>query len=264
VSVTVDVINEKVSDVKQAADDISSEASNGNDKAMNIKEEANIIKTSIQSKKNETTKNMNTLSTILNDSLKDSEKVGQINELTDVILDIADQTNLLSLNASIEAARAGEAGKGFAVVASEISSLAANSRDTASRIQNISTDVTNAVSALAVNAQKVLEFINTTVLADYDQFVETGEKYENTAIIMTEMLKKFNDKAENLDIIMTDMLDSIGMIISTIQESTEAINMSAQNSTEIVTGMQEISEVIEENTRVTHELSEQTKKFTIL
>ena len=99
-----------------------------------IKAEANEIKNGAQNKKENTGAKVGELSQILEKSVKDSEKVSQINELTAVILDIASQTNLLALNASIEAARAGEAGKGFAVVASEISSLAENSRQTAGNI----------------------------------------------------------------------------------------------------------------------------------
>ena len=59
----------------------------------------------------------------------------KINVLTESILQITEQTNLLSLNATIEAARAGEAGKGFAVVADEIRKVAENSKDTANKIQ---------------------------------------------------------------------------------------------------------------------------------
>lgn len=102
---------------------------------------------------------MEELSGVLEKSVKDSEKVSQINELTKVILDIASQTNLLALNASIEAARAGEAGKGFAVVAQEISALADNSRQTAGNIQIISNEVTEAVKSLAENAMQLHLFL---------------------------------------------------------------------------------------------------------
>ena len=69
-----------------------------------------------------------------------SKAVKNIDVLTESILQITEQTNLLSLNASIEAARAGAAGKGFAVVADEIRKLAENSRHAANKIQNV-TDV---------------------------------------------------------------------------------------------------------------------------
>jgi len=264
VSNTVSTINESVEDVRAAAQDITDEARNGTETANNIKAEADELKEQVTRKKDDTGRKMESLASVLEASVKDSEKVGQINELTNVILDISSQTNLLALNASIEAARAGEAGKGFAVVATEISSLAENSRQTAGNIQEISNEVTSAVKSLASNAQEVLDFINTTVLADYDEFVKTGEKYEETADVMTTMLDKFSDKAENLDSIMSEMVRSIEMITTSIQESTEAIGMSAQNSTEMVGSFKEISDAMAKNTEVTKQLDDTTAKFVAL
>ena len=68
--------------------------------------------------------------------------VNKISKAATLISEIADQTNLLSLNASIEAARAGEAGRGFAVVAEEIGSLATQSADTAHEINDIIGELT--------------------------------------------------------------------------------------------------------------------------
>lgn len=261
---TVSSINGKVDAVKSAAQAITDEASTGTTTALSIKEEANTLKSRVTNKKADAGKQMASLSDTLTKSVKDSEKVSQINELTNVILDIASQTNLLALNASIEAARAGEAGKGFAVVATEISALADNSRKTAGTIQEISNEVTDAVNALAKNAQDALDFINGTVLGDYDEFVDTGEKYEHTADIMDDMLTSFTQKADNLNDIMQEMVESIQMITTSIHESSSAISMSAESSTEIVGGIKKISLAIDKNTDVTEQLSETTERFTSL
>ncbi|WP_305803655.1 methyl-accepting chemotaxis protein [Butyrivibrio sp. LC3010] len=174
---------------------------------------------------------------------------------------MASQTNLLALNASIEAARAGEAGKGFAVVAGEISSLAENSRQTAGNIQVISNEVTNAVKSLSDNALEVIDFINNTVIADYDSFVETGDKYEQAAILMDEMLEKFTSKADNLNIIMDKMADSVGSITESVKQSSETIGLSATNSTEIVGEIQGIDNAMSENNKVTETLNQRTSIF---
>ncbi|MCR5101233.1 MAG: methyl-accepting chemotaxis protein [Butyrivibrio sp.] len=261
VSATVTSINDRVIDVKSAANDISVAAHDGTKTAADIKQEADQIKSKVTKKKSDTGEKMQELSQVLDKSVQDSEKVSQINELTTVILDIAGQTNLLALNASIEAARAGEAGKGFAVVATEISSLAENSRQTAGNIQNISNEVTLAVRNLAANAQEVMDFINTTVLSDYDEFVETGEKYENTANIISNLLDTFTDKAQNLDDIMGEMADAISSITNSVNESTQAIGMSAENATNMVGEMKEINEAMDQNTEVTEKLDETTKRF---
>ncbi len=261
VSSTADQINGRLDEVKEATAEIRQEASNGAETAASIKKEADEIKVEALKKKENTGSKVEELSAVLEKSVKDSEKVAQINELTKVILDIASQTNLLALNASIEAARAGEAGKGFAVVAEEISALAENSRQTAGNIQVISNEVTEAVNTLSSNAMDVIDFINSAVLADYDAFVETSDKYENTAVLMDEILEKFNDKADNLNNIMDRMADSVESITDSVRESTTAINLSAANSSEIVGEIKGISEAMGENNKVTEQLNISTKKF---
>ncbi len=261
VSTTAEHIKGQLDDVRGAVESINSEVSFGKEKAGAIRKEADAIKNEAMQKKQNTGARVETLSRTLDESVKDSEQVNQIAELTKVILDIASQTNLLALNASIEAARAGEAGKGFAVVAQEISALAENSRQTAGNIQTISGNVTQAVRSLSENAMEVVDFINTTVIGDYEAFVETGEKYENTAGIMTEILENFSDKADSLDETMHAMADSIITITDSVEESTQAINLSANNSTEIVGEIQGIGDAMDNNNRVTSQLSDSTRKF---
>jgi methyl-accepting chemotaxis protein len=261
VSTTAEHIKGQLDDVRGAVESINSEVSFGKEKAGAIRKEADAIKNEAMQKKQNTGARVETLSRTLDESVKDSEQVNQIAELTKVILDIASQTNLLALNASIEAARAGEAGKGFAVVAQEISALAENSRQTAGNIQTISGNVTQAVRSLSENAMEVVDFINTTVIGDYEAFVETGEKYENTAGIMTDILENFSDKADSLDETMHAMADSIITITDSVEESTQAISLSANNSADIVGEIQGIGDAMDNNNRVTSQLNDSTKKF---
>ena len=264
VASTTGDLQEKLSLVKEATDAIDEEAKIGTEKANEIKEEADAIKKEANTKKENTGAKMEELSQVLEESVKESEQVNQIGDLTNEILDIASQTNLLALNASIEAARAGEAGKGFAVVADEISALAANSRDTAGNIQEISAKVTAAVKTLSDNAVQVIDFINENVLADYDAFVETGAKYENTATMIDEMLGTFTDRANNLNVVMAEMSERIENISSSVNESSNAISMSATATTEIVGEIQGINEAIDQNNNVTKQLNASTQKFEIV
>jgi methyl-accepting chemotaxis protein len=261
VSDTADIMNTKLDDIKGATDNINNGVEDGTAKAEEIRAEAIEIKNDAQNKKDNTGSRMEELSGVLEQSVKDSEKVEQISELTSVILDIASQTNLLALNASIEAARAGEAGKGFAVVAEEISSLAENSRQTAGNIQNISNEVTAAVKSLADNAMQVLDFINTTVLGDYDAFVETGEKYEETAKFINEMLDGISEQTQQLTTIMGEMADSVTSISGSVSEASDAINLSAENAQDIVDEITGISSAMDTNNEVTEKLNDSTKQF---
>ena len=264
VATTTGDLHDRLSLVKEATGAIDEEARAGSEKANEIKAEADSIKREANAKKENTGAKMEELSKVLEESVKESEQVNQIGDLTNEILDIASQTNLLALNASIEAARAGEAGKGFAVVADEISTLAANSRDTAGNIQEISAKVTTAVKTLSDNAVQVIDFINQNVLADYDAFVDTGVKYENTATMIDEMLATFTEKANNLNGVMAEMSDRIESISNSVNESSNAISMSATATTEIVGEIQGINDAMDQNNDVTKQLNASTQKFEIV
>jgi methyl-accepting chemotaxis protein len=250
--------------VREATDEINNEVLSGTEKANHIKLSADEIKQEAANKKENTGAKMEELSSVLEASVHESEQVNQINDLTNDILDIASKTNLLALNASIEAARAGEAGRGFSVVATEISTLAANSKDAAGNIQEISARVTTAVKELADNANLVIDFIKENVLADYDAFVETGAKYEATAELIEQILMTFSEKANHLNTVMDEMSGKISSISDSVQDSSNAINMSAAAATEMVGEIQGINSAIDQNNDVTRQLNESALKFEIV
>jgi len=261
VAETADTINGKLDAVKNATSEINNEVNDGTSKASEIKATAGQLKNVTIQKKEQTGSRMQELSTVLEESVKNSEQVAQINELTNVILDIASQTNLLALNASIEAARAGEAGRGFAVVAEEIGALAENSSQTASNIRTISNEVTEAVKSLADNAMEVLDYINTTVLSDYDSFVDTSAQYEETSQFIDDMMTGIGLQTNHLNTIMNEMADSVLSITESVQQATGAINQSAENSQDMVDNIQNITSANLQNNDVTAQLNDSTKQF---
>lgn len=155
-----------------------------------------------------------------------NESVQKIKEATVLIASIAEETNLLSLNASIEAARAGEQGKGFAVVASQIQKLAEQSNESASQIDEIT-------NALISDSTKSVE----TIAQVRDIMNEQSEKMEKT----DSMFRQVNTGVDHA-------MDSV----NTITEKTELLNQSREKIIDVV---QNLSAIAEENAASSQETS---------
>ncbi len=211
--------------------------------------------------KEETATNVKRIKETLNAALEDSRSVEKINELTQEILGISSQTNLLSLNASIEAARAGEAGKGFAVVAGEIRGLADSSAVTASNIQSISATVTEAVERLAMNAETMLKFVDGKVITDYDTFVEVVDQYQQDADSVHEILNNFAENAAEIAETMKAMNTGISDISIAVDESAKEVTNVADNAVSLVDAINQIQTESENSKNISQMLSDEVERF---
>lgn len=131
-------------------------------------------------------------------TIAECAKINHIEQLSKTILDITEQTNLLALNASIESARAGEAGKGFSVVANEIRDLAETSRNTVTEIQEVTDEVMSVVNKLIAQSQKLLDFITSQVMNDYDMMKNAGNSYGSDTKEIREIIEEFKVKFNNI------------------------------------------------------------------
>ena len=246
-----------VADVKNMSD----KASDGAQLVTEIKKRANDIYANTISDKEATGKMVEEIRASLQEAVEESKSVERIRELTNEILSITNQTNLLSLNASIEAARAGEAGRGFAVVAGEISHLADNSRETANNIQSISDIVTAAVEKLSQSAEYVLKFIDEKVMTDYDGFVNVAGQYEKDADSMNVILQEFADNSSTINSTMEDMSESINSVCTAVEEDARGVADVAENMVGLVEAITQIRHETDNNLQISRKLSDEVERF---
>lgn len=261
VSATTTEIDNSAESTMSTITNIAKDAQAGSEFAKASQERATESEKTALHGKESTNQMLDDIREMLIESIDNSKKAKKITELTSDILGIAGQTNLLALNASIEAARAGAAGKGFAVVADEIRNLAESSRETANNIQEISQTVVGAVERLAGDSEKMLQFVDNTVLSDYDKFADVTQQYRTDATHLEEILGEFAHKANALEQVMTTLKTGTTEIANAIETSAEGIVTVTEATSVLVSNISTINTEVEDNKRISNDLREEVDKF---
>ena len=164
-----------------------------------------------------------------------NESVARIREATALITDIAEETNLLSLNASIEAARAGEQGRGFAVVANQIQKLAEQSNESASKIASIITEL----------------------LADSEKSVQTMDEVRQIMEEQSEDVRKTQEAFEDV----RSGIDQTTTGMGAISEKTDSLDAARVSVVDVV---QNLTAIAQENAASTQQTNANASEFSVL
>lgn len=255
------IINQNADSVRSEVEMIADKSNSINEYSKRMKENADKMELDAKTNMQETSTKVQEILEVLNQAIADSKSVEQVNGLTNDILNISSQTNLLALNASIEAARAGEAGKGFAVVADEIRQLAASSRQTANRIQEINSVVINAVHNLAGHSNNLVEYMTDSILPEFENFVTSGEQYRDNATYIEGVMNEFTTKTDDLKRAVDEIAASIETITDAIEDGARGVTGAAESTQVLVTDMENISNRMEENQLIAAALQKETDVF---
>ena len=243
---TMETVNTTVSDIKERATDIEKYSKEGRESSVEVKERADQLKLKTQSASEKTVQMYENVQQKTEAAMEQAKAVEKINQFTQAILDISSQTNLLALNASIEAARAGEAGKGFAVVAGEIGALATQTSTTVGSINEIIAEVNQAVANMTGCLKESTDFLEQTVLKDYEDFMEVADQYTKDATVFDDDMSAISEQINTLLTSIVEIADAMQGVSSTVSEAADGVTDIAQKTLE-VSGIVQGNETLVDN-----------------
>ena len=261
VGVSAGIINQNASAIRTDVEEIALKSTSINDYTKQMHLSADQMESKARTYMEETGSRVSEILKVLNSAIEDSKSVDKVNSLTNDILSISGQTDLLALNASIEAARAGDSGRGFMVVAEEIRLLAEDSKAAANRIQDINRVVTDAVHNLARNANNLVLYLNESILPELGNFVQSGVQYRENASYIENVMNEFTDKTDRLKQTMDEIASSINSITQAIDEGAKGVSGAAESTQVLVRDMETISNQMMENQRIADTLETGTSIF---
>lgn len=190
------------------------------------------------------------------------QSLTRVNEMAKQILDIASQTNLLSLNASIEAARAGEQGKGFAVVAQEIGNLASNSSATARQISDICEEINSNIANVQECVDDIIGFMEGDVSHNFREFAGMANEYGNSVADIRGAIGDIEESSNGFVTSIASIRDRMGVIQTASKENEEGVDEIVSKVERTNATAKELQNVSRTNRNNAREIGSVVEQFT--
>lgn len=207
-------------------------------------------------------KTMEAIHIIGEQTQKTNESAAKIKVATDIISEIAEETTLLSLNASIEAARAGEQGRGFAVVANQIQKLAEQSADATTQITEVISELVNDAQESVQTMDEVKEVMNQQS-ENVSQTEKAFKNVEKGIAESIESVEKITDKTRKLDEARAGVVDVVQSLSAIAEENAASAEETSASASEVGSIMEDVSQNANMLDEIAVKLNENVKRFKI-
>ncbi|CUU50426.1 methyl-accepting chemotaxis protein [Clostridium beijerinckii] len=262
-SAAAEEISASVEEVDSSVNELSGKAMEGSSSSSKSKEKATEVKNNGKKAIEETRNLYAEKENKMLEVIEDGKVVDNIKVMADTIGSIAEQTNLLALNAAIEAARAGEQGKGFAVVAEEVRTLAEQSSQAVTSIQETITRVRDAFKNSIDTGNDILSFINTEVHRQFNAYMETGDQYYNDSNFVSMMSEEIAAMSEEITATVGQVSEVVQDMAQTTQKSSEEVTTIKESMDEATKAIEQVALTAHSQAELAQRLNEMIQKFKI-
>jgi len=234
-------INEQMLEIGNCVNDISQNVDALYSSSENILHTNNEAKISMDIIMANSEKSVNAVKNIAAQIRETNDSIAEVDQAVELILNISEQTNLLSLNASIEAARAGAAGRGFAVVAEEIRRLSEQSAEGAEMIKNLAGTITEKSKKsvlLTDQVQSLIELEQKSVNETQEKYAKLSENIDQSVI----EIKSIAEKTDYLSMYKEKVIDNVQNLSAISQENTASNQEVCANVNEIMSEVQVVND----------------------
>ena len=169
--------------------------------------------------------------------------------------------NAANLAACAAAARAGEQGEGFAVVATEVEKMSAAITSAVEEINTINNNVIEAVEKLSASSVQMTDFIEQSVVGDYDRFVSVGEDYGGTMQTVQQYMSDMRDRSNSISDTISGINQNIGGIAAAVAESAKMVEQLSASSGEISEEIKNLEQSSVDNVEQTGRLTGDIQKY---
>jgi methyl-accepting chemotaxis protein len=262
-SAIAEEISASVEEVNLTVNILSEKAMDGTSNVTNIKARANTVE-------NSSNKAIQSISKVYHEkeekiikAIEEGKVVHEIGIMANAISAIAEQINLLSLNAAIEAARAGEQGRGFAVVAEEVRKLADQSSEAVENVKKVIEKVEKSFNDLSLSSNELLQFMDMDVNKQFEEFSHIGKQYYKDADFVNSMSSELARMSEEINEVISQVSDAVQHMAQMSQRSSESTNSIENSSSNSISSMKNISVNAKEQLTLAKKLEETIEKFKI-